>query len=160
MRLAAALFAVSIGALAQEAAPKADVGTNVKDPVIDFYDSMSDYFRQNNRAIHLIREKGIPDPEIPAVLFIARRSSASPNQVIDAKKGGKSWEEIAKQNGVKFEGTDLVAYANTVFLTDYHGRTPEEVRALREKGASFIEIDQEFRRVGASKRQTERTRTK
>ena len=143
------LFAVlALAVAAQTPAPKTDVGTNVKQPAVDFYDSMSDYFRQGRRAIDAIAQKGIPDEEIPAVLMIARRSSASPNQVIEARKSGKSFAEIAKANKVDLPGSDFVAEANTIFLAEYHGRTPEEVRALRAKGASFIEINQQFRRVG------------
>ena len=53
-----------------------DAGTGVKQPAVDYYDSISDYFRQSRRAVDLIVKKGIPDEEIPAVLYIARRSSA------------------------------------------------------------------------------------
>jgi hypothetical protein len=125
-----------------------DVGTNVKQPVVDYYDSMSDYFRQGRRAIDLIVQKGIPDQEIPAVLYIARRSKASPNQVIDARKAGKSFAEIAKTHNVNLPGSDFVAEANIVFLAEYHGRTPAEVRELHKKGVSFIDINQQYRRVG------------
>ena len=143
------LFAVlALTAAAQTPAPKTDVGTNVKQPAVDFYDSMSDYFRQGRRAIDAIVQKGIPDEEVPAVLMIARRSSASPNQVIDARKSGKSFADIAKEHKVNLPGSDFVAEANTIFLAEYHGRTPEEIRALRAKGASFIDINQQFRRVG------------
>jgi hypothetical protein len=139
---------LAAAAFAQKPAPKSDVGTNVKQPVVDFYDSMSDYFRQGRRAIDLIARKGIPDEEIPAVLTIARRSSASPNQVINARKAGKSFNEIAQTNNVSLAGDDFVAEANIAFLAEYHGRTTEEIRALRAKGASFIDINQQFRRVG------------
>jgi hypothetical protein len=150
MRAFAFLFATIV--LAQ------DVGTNVKQPSVDFYDSISDYFRQSRRAVDLIVQKGIPDEEIPAVLYIARHSKASPNQVIEARKGGKSFSEIATSNNVKLPGSDFVADANTVFLAEYHGRTPAEIRALRAKGVSFIDINQQFRRVGtpAQKKATER----
>ena len=124
------------------------IGTGVEDPVVDFYDSMSDYFRNTNRAIMAIHEKGIPDQEIPAVLLIARRSSASPNQVIAARKSGKSWSEIAQANKVSLGGDDFVKEANIVFLSEYHGRKPEEVRAMVAKGADFLAINQEFRRDG------------
>lgn len=135
-----------------------DVGTNVKQPAVDFYDSISDYFRQSRRAVDLIVQKGIPDEEIPAVLYIARHSKASPNQVIDARKAGKSFSEIAKANNVKLTGNDFVSESNVVFLSEYHGRTPAEIRALRAKGATFIDINQQFRRVGtpATKKATAR----
>ena len=134
-----------------------DVGTNVKQPAVDFYDSISDYFRQSRRAVDAIVQKGIPDEEIPAVLYIARHSKASPNQVIDARKAGKSFSDIAKTNNVKLQGSDFVSEANVVFLAEYHGRTPAEVRALRSKGVSFIDINQQYRRVGGPARKaTER----
>jgi hypothetical protein len=97
-----------------------------------------------------LRNKGVPDEEIPAVLYIARNSSASPNQVLEARKAGKSWTDIAGQHNVKFSGSDLATEANVQFLSNYHGRTPEEVRALRDKGASWIDINQEFRRSGTA----------
>lgn len=127
----------------------------VNDPVIDFYDSMSDYFRNSSKAIMAINQKGIPDLEIPAVLLIARRSSASPNQVIEARKGGKSWTDIAKTNNVTLAGNDFVTEANIVFLSDYHGRTPEQIRAMHAKGETFLAINQELRRDGKTPKRTE-----
>jgi len=129
------------------------VGDNVHDPDIDFYDSMSDYFRQSPRAVEAIAQKGIPALEIPAVLTIARKSSMSPNQVIAARKQGKSFEDIAKQANVNLPGDgDFVTKANIRFLSEYHGRNDSEVRGLHDKGASFIEINQQYRRVGVKPR--------
>jgi hypothetical protein len=146
----ALVFALS--AAAQEQTPRSTersrVGTGVQDPIVDYYDSMSDYFRNTSRAIMAINQKGIPDLEIPAVLLIARRSSASPNQIIEARKSGKSWDEIAKANKVSLPGKDFAKEANIVFLSDYHGRPAEQIRAMEAKGASFIAINQEFRREG------------
>jgi len=126
-----------------------DVGTNVHDPDIDFYDSIADYFRQSNRAVEAIAQKGIPAQEIPALLTIARKSSMSPNQVIDARKQGRSFEDIAKSANVTLPGSgDFITKANIRFLSEYHGRPESEISALRTKGASFIEINQQYRRVG------------
>ena len=130
--------------------PKTEIGTGVKDGSVDFWDSVSDYYRNSRRAVMALRDKGVPDEEIPAVLHIARNSTASPNQVLEARKLGKSWADVAKQYNVKFSGNDLAAEANVQFLSSYHGRTPEEVRAMRAKGASWIDINQEFRRSGAA----------
>lgn len=145
-----AITALAVGTvLAQDAAPeKKNTGTNVEQPVVDFYDSISDHFRQSRRAVDLIAEKGIPAEEIPAVLTIARRSSASPNSVIEARKSGKQFSEIARTNKVSLPGDDFVTEANIAFLSDYHGRSAEEVRALHRKGASFVDINQQYRRVG------------
>jgi len=146
---------------AQEPAPnstdRSRVGTGVQDPVIDYYDSMSDYFRQSPRAIMAINRKGIPDQEIPAVLLIARRSSASPNQVIAARKAGKKWDEIAKQYNVSLGGTDFVKEANVIFLSEYHGRPAGQIREMLDKNATYIAVNQELRRTGSgTKKTTER----
>jgi hypothetical protein len=135
--------------------PKPDVGTGVTDSTVDYYDSIADYFRNSRRAVLAIRDKGIPDEEIPAVLHVARNSPASPNQVIDARKAGKSWADIASQYKVNTRSDDFVTEANLHFLTAYHGRPSEEVKSLRSKGASWVDINQEFRRSGAAtKRKT------
>jgi hypothetical protein len=127
----------------------ADAGTAVKDANVDYIDSLSDYFRNSRRAVMAIRDKGIPDEEVAAVLYIARNSTASPNQVIEARKASKPWGDIARQYNVKTSNDDLVTQANLHFLSTYHGRPPEEVRAMRAKGTSWIDINQELRRSGA-----------
>ncbi len=138
--------------------PKIDVSAGVKDASVDYWDSLSDYFRNSRRAVMAIRDKGIPDEEVTAVLYIARNSTASPNQVIEARKASKSWSDIARQHKVKMPGEDLVTEAHMNFLTTYHGRTPEEIRAMRAKGASWIDINQEFRRSGTSPKRTTPTK--
>jgi hypothetical protein len=148
MKLALA-FLLAMGLSAQERS-RADTGN--QDAVVDYYDSMSDYFRQSPRAIAAINKKGIPDEEIPGVLLIARRSSASPNQVIDARKAGKQWADIAKQFKVNVAGADFVREANVLFLSEYHGRPVEQVRAMLDKGATYIAVNQELRRSGKGMR--------
>lgn len=132
------------------------VGNGVGDPVIDYYRSISDYFRNSERAVMLISKKGVKDEEIPAVLLIARRSSASPNDVITMRQSGKSFEDIARQQRVTIPGDNFVTEANIIFLSEYHGRKAEEVRQMHTKGASFVALNQEFRRAGAeAKKKTE-----
>jgi hypothetical protein len=157
------VFLVAACLTAQEPAARSTernrVGTGVQDPVVDYYDSMSDYFRQSPRAIMAINRKGIPDQEIPAVLLIARRSSASPNQVIAARKAGKQWDEIAKQYKVTLDGADFVKEANVIFLSEYHGRPAEQIRTMLGKNATYVAVNQELRRTGSGvKKTTERPR--
>ncbi len=137
---------------------KPDVGTGEHRPEIDFFDSIADYFRQSSRAVEAIYQKGVPAEEIPAVLLIARRSSMSPNQVIEARKSGRAFAEIAREAKVSVgDGKDFVREANVVFLSEYHGQPRADVERLRERGASFVDINQQYRRVGVKAR-TERER--
>ncbi|HUS05716.1 MAG TPA: hypothetical protein VMZ52_05455 [Bryobacteraceae bacterium] len=152
MRLAFALL-TCVTLFAQDRLPRStpkgtDTGTGVNDPIVDYYDSISDYFRISRQAVMLISKKGIPDQEIPAVLLLPKRAKISPNQVIEARKSGKSWEEVAQQHKVSFPGKDVVSEANIFFLSEYHGRSADEVRTRHAKGVGFVEINQEFRRTG------------
>ena len=128
---AACAFLVALSVFAQGTASKSEsrnpVGTGVNDPTVDYFDCMSDYFRNSQRAVRAIHEKGIPVVEIPAVLTIARKSTASPNQLIVARKSGKSFEDIARENSVTLPGKDFVSEANVVFLSEYHGRPAEQL---------------------------------
>ena len=134
-----------------------DLGTGVQSAVIDYYDSLADHFAQSRRVVMAIAQKGIPDNELAAVLLVKKRSSASMNQLIDARKKGTSWADIAKQNKVSLSG-DVAAEANTIFLSEYHSVPIDQVRAMRTKGASFVDINQEFRRAGAPRKKTEAAR--
>lgn len=165
MKNAACVLLLALAVFAQDNASKptskTPVDAGVKDPTVDYFDSLSDYFRNSQRAVRAIHEKGIPVVEIPAVLTIARKSSASPNQIIDARKAGKSFADIAREHKVALGGKDFVAEANILFLSEYHGRPADQIRQLHAKGAEFVVLNQEFRRDGSSQmpKASERTRT-
>lgn len=153
MRKLLLTLAVAASGLAQDNMPrttKTEIGTGVKDATVDYFDAVSDYFRSTGRAVRAVHDKGIPAEEVPAVFLITRRSSASANQVIDARKAGKSWTEIAKSHKAEMQSEDVVAEANVAFLSSYYGTAPDAVKAMRQKGASWISIDQELRRSGGA----------
>jgi hypothetical protein len=72
--------------------------------------------------------------------------------VVDARKSGKQWAEIGKQHNVTLAGEDFVKEANIIFLSEYHGRPVPEVRAMIEKGATYVAINSELRRTGTGTR--------
>ena len=145
-------FVVAVCVTAQQPMPhsteRSRAIASAQDSTIDYFDAVSDYFRNTPRAVAAISKKGIPDQEIPAVLLIARRSTASPNQVIDARLAGKSFAEIAKANRVTVSGDDFVKEANIIFLSEYHGRPADQIRSMNAKGANFIDINRNLRREG------------
>ena len=59
-----------------------------------FYLAVGDYFRVPEREVILIKERRIPDEEIPVALFIAARARVIPSVVIDLRLGGRSWMDI------------------------------------------------------------------
>lgn len=151
MRIPALIFLCCSIVTAQDTRPReaesGKTGTSVDDARVDYFRSIADYFRNTETEVNSIYKKGIPEEEIPAVLMIARKSSATPDQVIQARKEGKEWAEIARRYKLPATEKDFVAEANIAFLSEYHGAKAEEVHKLREKGASFIAINQELRRT-------------
>jgi hypothetical protein len=67
---------------------------------------------------------------------------------MDARKAGKSWGDVAREAGLKFQGNDFVAHANAMFLSSYHSRPVEEVKRQRGAGATWVAINQQYRREG------------
>lgn len=154
MRLLLAALLVAGMTASGQTAKKPDVGTGEHRPEVDFFDSTADYFRISSRAVEAIYQKGIKAEEIPAVLMITRKSGWSPNQVIDARKSGKNFEAIAREAGVKGmpAGKDFLTESNVLFLSEYHGQPRADVERMRARGASWIDINQQYRRVGVKAR--------
>jgi hypothetical protein len=75
------------------------------DPTVDLYRSLADWSRKSERAIYAIRDRIGNDKEIAAVLLVTKQSSASPNQVMDARKAGKDWDAITREWKVRASTT-------------------------------------------------------
>ena len=88
--LAVAMFCLAVSAQNQlpRSTPKPAAETGVKDVTVDWYDSVADYYRNSRRAVMAINQKGVPAEEIPAVLFIARHSSALTKPSDRSEKAG------------------------------------------------------------------------
>lgn len=152
MRLVVTLVAAALVLPGQVKSPEKDTAGG--DATVDLYRSLADWSRKDEKTILAIRDQVGNDRDIAAVLFITRRSSASPNQVMEARKSGKSWDDIARQWKVDWKGGNFVDEANVAFLSQYHGRTPEDVRKMARGGGAGVDpvaLNQEFRRDGNDK---------
>ena len=146
MRLLLTFVAAALMLPGQVKSPAKDTAGG--DPMVDLYRSLADWSRKDEKTISAIRDQVGNDREVAAVLFVTRRSSASPNQVMAARKSGKSWDDIARQWTVNWKGSDFIDEANLSFLSQYHGRTVEEVRKMARGAVDPVALNQEFRREG------------
>jgi len=64
-----------------------------------FYLAVSNHYQVPEKEIVVVRERHIPDEEMPVVFFLAARCNASPATIIDLRLGGKSWMDITLQFG-------------------------------------------------------------
>jgi len=68
--------------------------------VDSFYLAIGDYYRVPEREVVVVRERHIPDDEIPVVFFIASRAGVSSQTVLNMRLGGSSWMDIALHFGL------------------------------------------------------------
>ena len=65
-----------------------------------FYLSVGEYYRVPENEVIIVRERKIPDEELPVVFFIAGRAGVDPNVIVDLRIGGSSWYSISVQYGI------------------------------------------------------------
>lgn len=65
-----------------------------------YYVDVGRYYRVPERDVIIIRDRRIPDDEIPVVFFIAQRARVSPVAVCDMRLRGESWMDISLHFGL------------------------------------------------------------
>ncbi len=69
----------------------------------DFHVAVANYYEVPEREVIVIRERRIPDDEIPVALFIARHAGVPWTRVVDMRLRGDSWWDISVRLGVSPE---------------------------------------------------------
>lgn len=101
-----AVLGLLLGVLAPVAgAGRADAQTpvSVSARIGDFHVAVANYYRVPQREVVVIRERRIPDEEIPLALFIARHANTPWERVVDMRVRGSSWWDISVRLGVSPE---------------------------------------------------------
>lgn len=68
-----------------------------------FYMTVGRYFRVPQREVIIVRDRRLPDEEIPVVFFVARRAGVSPREVAAIRRQGYSWMDITYRYGLSPE---------------------------------------------------------
>jgi len=93
-----ALF--SLG-LANRAPAEVQIGVTADNGGIkEFYLAIGEQYRAPEKEIIVVRDRGIPDDDIPVVYFIARKANVVPQVIIDMRLGGMSWMDISLHYGL------------------------------------------------------------
>jgi hypothetical protein len=82
---------------------KAEVSIGVKadeDGIKSFYLAVGEQYKVPEREVIIVRERNIPNDELPVVFFIASRASVAPDAVVKLRLTGKSWMEITLHFGL------------------------------------------------------------
>jgi hypothetical protein len=81
--------------LPQTSKGQVDMGISIgQEGIQGFYLTVGRYFGKPEREVVVVRERGLPEEEIPVAFFIAERASVAPGVIIDLRLGGMRWIEI------------------------------------------------------------------
>lgn len=99
-----AVMLFSLYPVTQSAEAGVDIGLSIgEEGLRGFYLAVGDYFRVPQHDVIIIRERHIPDEEIPVVLFLAKKAHVAPATIIDLKLRGKTWMDITLHFGLSPE---------------------------------------------------------
>ena len=65
-----------------------------------FYLAIGETYKVPEREVVVVRDRHVPDDELPIVFFIAARAKVAPGLVVDFRLGRHSWFEVAQHFGV------------------------------------------------------------
>lgn len=90
--------------LSNQSQAELNVGVSIDDDgVKGFYLAVGEHFNAPEKEIVIVRQKNVPDEELPVVYFLARRADVGPDVIIKLRIGGKSWMDIAAHYGLSAE---------------------------------------------------------
>jgi hypothetical protein len=72
-----------------------------------FYLAIGDYYHVPQHDVSVIRERSIPDDELPVVFFLARKARMEPRAIVELRLSGMSWNDITARCGL---GPDIYYY--------------------------------------------------
>jgi hypothetical protein len=100
IRTLSLIFAVAatMAAVAPNSQAGVQVGVSADDDgVKGFYLAIGEQYRVPEREVVVVRERNIPDDELPVVFFLARHANVEPGLIVNLRLGGESWMDIALQ---------------------------------------------------------------
>src|SRR5262245_44600095 len=78
----------------------AQTAYNVSAQIGNFHVAVANYYHVPEREVIVIRERRIPDDEIPVALFMASRAGVPWGRVVDMRLRGDSWWNISVRLGL------------------------------------------------------------
>jgi hypothetical protein len=137
------------------------------DGLRSFYFAVGNYYQVPEREVAVVQEQALPPDEVPVVFFVAQRARVAPSVVVDLRRRGLSWTEIAFHFRLDpdiyyFRGgppygrgygywkkhpprdAEVIDAVNVHFLSDYHHVTPDAVWAERSRGRSYAVVAGNF----------------
>jgi hypothetical protein len=94
------VFALALGGLVAARGADAQTAFSVSASVGDFHVAVSNYYHVPEREVIVVRERRIPDEELPVVFFIAQRARVPAARIVEMRLHGDSWWDISVRYGL------------------------------------------------------------
>lgn len=65
-----------------------------EDGVKGFYLSIGNHYNVPEKEVVVVRERNVPDDELPVVFFLARHTGVAPSVIVKMRLDGQSWMDI------------------------------------------------------------------
>ena len=65
------------------------------DGLRNFYFAVGNYYQVPEREVDLVRDRALPPDEVPVAFYLAQRARVNPTVVVDLRRRGVSWADIA-----------------------------------------------------------------
>src|SRR6266478_4231540 len=129
--------------------------------------AVGNYYQVPERQVDLVRDRALPPDEVPVAFFVAQRAGVNPTVVVDLRRRGVSWADIALhfhfgpdiyyfRDGPPYgkaygywknhppRDVEVIDAVNIHFLSEYHHVTPEQVRAEHSRSGNYAVVAGDF----------------
>lgn len=135
---------LGLGAVIVPLPVQAQTAVSVAAQIGNFHVAVSNYYHVPEREVVVIRERHIPDDDLPVVLFIAQRARVPAARIIDMRLRGLSWWDISVNYGI---GPDVYYVPVTVVSGPPYGhayghykRPRHEWKKIRLSDADVVNL--------------------
>ena len=93
-------MALALGGVIAAKGADAQTAYSVSASIGNFHVAVSNYYHVPEREVIVVRERRIPDDELPVVFFIAQRARVPVARIVDMRLRGDSWWDISVRFGL------------------------------------------------------------
>ncbi len=161
------LVALALSAISAHAQINAGA-TFSGDGLRSFFFEVGNYYHVPEREVQVVNERAIPPEEVPVVFYVAQRARVTPAVVVDLRRRGMNWADIAfhfrmdpdiyyfpsgppygKAKGYwknhRPRDVEVVDAVNVHFLADHYRMDPSVIVQERSKGRSYVVVADNFK---------------
>jgi hypothetical protein len=132
------VLALTLGGVIAATGANAQTPFSVSASVGDFHVAVSNYYHVPEREVIVVRQRRIPEDELPVVFFIAQRAHVAPETIVDMRLRGTSWWDISVRYGL---GADVYYVPVAVRSGPPYGRAYGHYKKPRKEWNTIVLTD-------------------